>query len=112
MTVSWPGLSSTWASFLNPLPPNHPAAVELLRNRAGDHRAEREAQTGHPHAHTESGQRRRGGNRHPDREEKRVAQVRQRRLAPRQERPDAGEEQQDEADWHHPLVEERARDRE
>ncbi len=87
--------------------PHASAAPELLSDGAKDERAEREAEAGGPHANTkrDDGHADDEGARHRDQE--RIAKVDERRLTPRGERAISRQEQEQEADRQHPLVEER-----
>ena len=91
------------------------AAIELLRDRRGDERAQREADHRGPatsaHARVaEADARPPSAIAHRRRGSANWSQVSTRCLAPGDERPDAGEEQQDQADRRHRLVEERRPD--
>ena len=90
--------------------PDVAAADELLRDGAGHEGAQREAQARRPDGRRPNHLSVAGRHdRRRHRPEERIAEVRQRRLAPGEQRTDAGQQQQDEADRHHPLVEERLR---
>ena len=90
--------------------PHERAAHELLADRHGHERAEREADAAGPLAHAERRERRPGDERRHGRPQELMDHVRDRRLAPREQRTDAGQQQQHQADRQHPLVEERRAD--
>ena len=93
------------------LPSDHRPADELLSDRAHDERTERKTDARHPDAEPERIERTGRRQRARRRPQELVAQIRNGRFAPRQQRSDAGQQQQDQPDRDHPLVEEGRADR-